>query len=114
MNIGRRLYELRVAKGLSQGDIEMQSGLRRAYISRVENEFTIPNLETLERFSGALEIELYQLFFEGEGKPKSTPFSKQAEMNREERKLVDAFRKLSKRGKKLVVGMTRQIANDGG
>ena len=37
MMIGERLRALREQKGLSQGDIERASGMRRCYISRVEH-----------------------------------------------------------------------------
>ncbi|MGH7870416.1 MAG: helix-turn-helix domain-containing protein [Candidatus Dormibacteraceae bacterium] len=64
MIIGRRLYQLRQEKKLSQGDIEERTGLLRCYISRVENGHTVPSLETLERLARALEIPLFQLFFD--------------------------------------------------
>ena len=67
MVIGTRLRSLREEKGLSQGDIEKSTGLLRCYISRIENGHTIPSLETLERFSGALDVPLYKLFYSGEG-----------------------------------------------
>ncbi|SRR6266849_9311111 len=70
MLIGDRLRELREAKNLSQGDIEKRSGLKRSYVSRVENGHTIPSLETLEKWAHALEVPVYQLFYEGEGPPK--------------------------------------------
>jgi transcriptional regulator with XRE-family HTH domain len=69
MVIGKKLRSLREAKGLSQGDIEKSTGLLRCYISRIENGHTIPSLETLERFSAALDVPLYKLFFSGEGEP---------------------------------------------
>src|SRR5215831_3738400 len=69
MVIGRRLRQLREEKTLSQGDIEKRTGLLRCYISRVENGHTVPSLETLERLASALEIPLYQLFYEGEDPP---------------------------------------------
>ena len=69
MVIGTRLRSLREAKGLSQGDIEKSTGLLRCYISRIENGHTIPSLETLERFSAALDVPLYKLFYSGEGEP---------------------------------------------
>ena len=69
MVIGTKLRSLREAKGLSQGDIEKSTGLLRCYISRIENGHTIPSLETLERFSAALDVPLYKLFFSGEGEP---------------------------------------------
>ena len=70
MIIGDRLREMREEKKLSQGDIEKRTGLLRCYISRVENGHTVPAIETLEKLARALEVPLYQLFYEGEGPPK--------------------------------------------
>src|SRR5712664_2377108 len=70
MMIGNRLKELRESKQLSQGDIEKRTGLLRCYISRVENGHTVPAIETLEKFARALEVPLYQLFYDGEEPPK--------------------------------------------
>ncbi len=72
MIIADRLRELREAKKLSQGDIEKRTGLLRCYISRVENGHTVPAIETLEKLARALEIPLYQLFYDGE-KPPTLP-----------------------------------------
>lgn len=69
MGIGERIRELREQKHLSQGDIEERTGLLRCYISRVENGHTMPSLETLERFAGALDVPLYKLFYYDEGQP---------------------------------------------
>jgi len=44
--------------------------LLRCYISRVENGHTVPAIETLEKLARALEIPLYQLFYDGEEPPK--------------------------------------------
>jgi transcriptional regulator with XRE-family HTH domain len=70
MIIGDRLRALREEKKLSQGDIEKRTGLLRCYISRVENGHTVPAIETLEKMARALEVPLYQLFYEGEEPPK--------------------------------------------
>ena len=72
MVIGDRLRELREAKKMSQGDIEKRTGLLRCYISRVENGHTVPAIETLEKLARALEIPLYQLFYDGD-KPPDLP-----------------------------------------
>jgi len=69
MIIGDRLRGLREDKNLSQGDIEKRTGLLRCYISRVENGHTVPAVETLEKLARALEVPLYQLFYEGEEPP---------------------------------------------
>lgn len=70
MIIGDRLRTLRETKKLSQGDIEKRTGLLRCYISRVENGHTVPAVETLEKFARALEVPLYQLFYDGEKPPE--------------------------------------------
>src|SRR5713101_9258641 len=66
MLIGERLRQVRESKKLSQGDIEHRTGLIRAYISRVENNHTVPAIETLEKFARALQVPLYQLFYDGD------------------------------------------------
>ncbi len=70
MLIGDRLRELRVEKKLSQGDIENRTGLVRPYISRVEHNHSVPTIETLEKFARALEVPMYELFYDGDEPPK--------------------------------------------
>ncbi len=70
MIIGDRLRAMREEKKLSQGDIEKRTGLLRCYISRVENGHTVPAIETLEKMARALEVPLYQLFYEGKEPPQ--------------------------------------------
>ena len=70
MIIGDRLRELREAKKFSQGDIEKRTGLLRSYLSRVENGHTVPSVETLEKLAHALEVPIYQLFYDGEEPPE--------------------------------------------
>jgi len=70
MVIADRLRALREEKKLSQGDIEKRTGLLRCYISRVENGHTVPAIETLEKLARAMEIPMYQLFYDGEEPPK--------------------------------------------
>jgi transcriptional regulator with XRE-family HTH domain len=68
--IGERLRTIRESKSLSQGDIEKRTGMLRCYTSRVENGHTVPSIETLAKYAQALEIPLYQLFYDGEEAPK--------------------------------------------
>jgi len=72
MIIGDRLRVLREHKNFSQGTIEERTGLLRCYISRVENGHTVPAIETLEKFARALEVPMYQLFYDG-GEPPKLP-----------------------------------------
>src|SRR5882672_838402 len=64
MIIGDRLRELRQQKKFSQGVVEERTGLLRCYISRVEHGHTVPAVETLEKFARALEVPMYQLFYD--------------------------------------------------
>src|ERR1700674_2224051 len=70
MIVGERLRALREERNFSQGEIEKRTGLLRCYISRVENGHTVPAVETLEKFARALEVPMYQLFYDGENPPK--------------------------------------------
>jgi len=70
MIIADRLRALREQKQLSQGDIEKRTGLLRCYISRVENGHTVPAIETLEKLARAMEVPVYQLFYDGEKPPE--------------------------------------------
>jgi transcriptional regulator with XRE-family HTH domain len=77
MIIGDRLRALREEKKLSQGDIEKRTGLIRCYVSRVENGHTVPAIETIEKFARALEVPMYQLFYDGDEPPKLPNLLKQ-------------------------------------
>jgi transcriptional regulator with XRE-family HTH domain len=69
MVIGDRLRELREARELSQDDIEKRTGLLRSYMSRVENNHTVPSVATLEKLARALEVPMYRLFHSGTASP---------------------------------------------
>ena len=70
MLISDRLRSIREEKNLSQGDIEKRTGLLRCYVSRVENGHTVPAVETIEKFARALEVPIYQLFYDGDKPPE--------------------------------------------
>lgn len=70
MVIGERLRNLRKQKNMSQGDIEKRTSLLRCYVSRIENGHTVPTVDTLEKLARAMEVPLYQLFYDGEEPPK--------------------------------------------
>jgi transcriptional regulator with XRE-family HTH domain len=83
MIIGDRLRALREEKKLSQSDMEKRTGLIRCYVSRVENGHTIPAIATLEKMARALEVPMYQLFYDGEEPPKlpNLPKRKSSDVN---------------------------------
>ncbi len=121
MIIGDRLRVLREEKKLSQGDIEKRTGLFRCYVSRVENNHTIPAIETLEKMARALEVPLYQLFYEGEEPPqlpnllkrKSTHDIAWGSTGKDARflnKLRSLLAKVDEENRKLVMHMTQKLA----
>ena len=75
MIIGTRIRLIRQEKGLSQGDLEKRTGIKRAYTSRVEHGFTVPSLETLERVARGLGVPMYRLFYDGSERCKARPTS---------------------------------------
>jgi len=124
MNIGQRLKQLRERKGLSQGDLEAVSGMLRCYISRVEHGHTVPSLGTLERFAAALDVPLYQLFWEGEDVPPTpnlTPretidnLADQAGSNGTEARLITMLRGLTSRmlepDRRLLLDLASRLAS---
>jgi transcriptional regulator with XRE-family HTH domain len=110
MDVGKRLRQLREVKGLSQGDIERRSGLLRSYISRVEGGYTAPSIQTLEKFSKALEVEPYQLLFLGEGKPSAPKIPDQVNLSKPVKKLIKAFEMMSSTNRRLFLSMAEKLA----
>lgn len=123
MVISDRLRQLREQKKLSQGDIEKRTGLLRCYISRVENGHTVPAIETLEKLARALEVPMYQLFYNGDEPPKMPNFLKNktsAEVawgssgknSAYLLKLVKYLRKATDSDRKLILSMLQKIAGE--
>ena len=73
MVIGERFRVLRERKKFTQQDIEDRTGLKRCYLSRVENGNTVPSIHTVEKLAFALGVPMYRLFYEGEGLPPHPP-----------------------------------------
>ena len=122
MIIGDRLRSLREEKKFSQGDIEKRTGLLRCYISRVENGHTVPAIETLEKMARALEVPLYQLFYDGEEPPELPNLPKRktsAEIawgsTGKEARFLTKFRRLLGRvdegDRRLLLYMAQKMAN---
>jgi len=114
--IGDRLRAIRESKNLSQGHIEQRTGLLRCYTSRVENGHTVPSLDTLQKYAQALEIPLYQLFYDGEEAPKKIKgLSLDGEkLSNSERREIESlgrkFAKLKERDKGLVRLLVAKLA----
>ena len=120
MVISDRLRAIREQKDLSQGDIEKRTGLKRCYVSRVENGHTIPSIETLEKLARALEVPMYQLFYDGEAPPavpvlpvgappKSDEWGSSGESGKFFHRLRQLLGRVSPADRKLILHMTFQL-----
>jgi transcriptional regulator with XRE-family HTH domain len=121
MVISERLVALREKKKMTQGDIQKRTGLLRCYLSRLENGHTVPSVETLEKIANAMEIPMYQLFYDGEKPPKvDLPSFRRASKVQswgtegEDAQLVERFRslfpKIDPAGQKLLMAMAEKMS----
>jgi transcriptional regulator with XRE-family HTH domain len=123
MQIGAKLRELRIAKNLSQGDIQKRTGLFRCYTSRVEHGHTVPSVETLEKYAHALEVPLYRLFTDEDSVkvPKlrapeddSSSWGIRGKQRDAFQTLTEAFSRMDEEDRKLLVSMAEGLARRGG
>jgi transcriptional regulator with XRE-family HTH domain len=70
MIVGDRLRQLREEKNLSHGDIEKKTGLPSCDVFLIESGHIIPSVEALEKLAQALEVPLYQLFYDADESPE--------------------------------------------
>jgi len=118
MIIGDQLRALREQQKLSQGDIEKRTGLLRCYVSRVENGHTVPSIGTLQKWARALNVPLYQIFYEGEDSPapqtlKTEKSGLWGSEGKDARYLYQLRRTLSRtreRDRQLLLQMPRKLA----
>jgi transcriptional regulator with XRE-family HTH domain len=121
MNIAERIRQFREFKNLSQCDIEERTGLLRCYVSRVENGHTVPSLETLEKLVRALEMPLYQLFYEESGTqenqapipkvPKEKDWASAGPGRRVFTKIRNALSRTSDNDRQLLMAVAQQLSN---
>ena len=60
--IGLRIKELRRTKNLSQEELAEKTGISSKYLSSIERGKENPTLDTIIKLSGALNIEVMELF----------------------------------------------------
>ncbi|MFY9803630.1 MAG: helix-turn-helix transcriptional regulator [Candidatus Acidiferrales bacterium] len=117
MVIGDKLKELRETKKLSQGDIERRTGLRRCYISRVENGHTVPSVDTLETMARALEVPMYRLFTDDVNVKKpniaftEVERARNAKRDSQLRPFAKAFSRMNDKDQRLLVHLAWKMAN---
>jgi len=95
--------------------------LLRCYVSRVENGHTVPAVETIEKFALALEVPIYQLFYDGDKPPElpNLPKRKTAAdiawgTTGKDARFVAKLRRLlartAERDRKLLLSLTQKIS----
>ena len=116
MKLSNRLRRFRTQSKLSQSDLEKLTGLRRQYISRLENGRTVPSLGTLERLAVALGIPLYRFFYEGDKPPKGVRGAHAAEGRKKggdqlTARLLRLVSRIGKPGRDLLMATALKMSN---
>jgi transcriptional regulator with XRE-family HTH domain len=62
LQLGRRLSELRMARGLTQDTLAAATGFTKGYLSKIENSKVIPPIGTLVKIARVLKTDLADLF----------------------------------------------------
>jgi len=65
--LGKRIADLRKAKGLTQEELATKSGYSVEFISLVERGVNAPAVAGLERIAKVLKVEIKELFDFGKG-----------------------------------------------
>ncbi|HIT89142.1 MAG TPA: helix-turn-helix transcriptional regulator [Candidatus Merdenecus merdavium] len=62
MNIGKKIKELRIQKGLTQGELADRAELSKGFISQMERDLTSPSIATLVDVLQCLGTDLKEFF----------------------------------------------------
>ena len=68
MEIGKKIKELRVMKGLTQEELADRSELSKGFISQLERDLTSPSISTLVDILQCLGTDLKEFFSDSEDK----------------------------------------------
>jgi transcriptional regulator with XRE-family HTH domain len=71
INISKRIKKIRKQKGLSQTELGKRIGVSQQVISNYERNIREPDIETLLKIAGALEVSLEMLVIEKPIKPEN-------------------------------------------
>lgn len=88
IRLGRRLRELRRAKGLTQEQLAAAAEISRTYAGALEAGMKGPSLAVLVRLAKALGVDIAELFLE----PSKAPSNSRAVIARITSRLIDSDR----------------------
>jgi transcriptional regulator with XRE-family HTH domain len=72
MRIAARIQRIRLESLMTVEDLEMETGLRKGLIARLEDGRAVPTLETLDILADALDVPVHRFFYD-DGEPNLTP-----------------------------------------
>ena len=58
---GKKVREVRLKQGLSQGDVSRRLNLHRSYVSGIERGVRNPSLKVVQKIAKALEVKVSDL-----------------------------------------------------
>lgn len=61
MTLGKRIYDLRTAKNLSQGDLAEALDVSRQSVSKWETDTSVPDLDKLVKLCDLFEVSMDEL-----------------------------------------------------
>jgi transcriptional regulator with XRE-family HTH domain len=64
MSIGKKLFDLRKQKGISQEELALDLNISQSSISNYELEITKPDIETLQKFSQYYNVPIQEILSE--------------------------------------------------
>ena len=111
--IGDRIRAFREERNLSQSDLQQMTGLHPAYISRVENGRTVPQVGSLERLAKSLRIPISALLYDGD-EPRQSDEALWGHWGKERRtlrKFRRLFARMSERNRRLLLATAREMAD---
>lgn len=106
-DIGKRLRELRLAKGLSQSRLARAAGFQQAYVCLVERSYKIPKLLSLERWTMALGISLAEFF---QVNVNSGRVVKRVRLTYADKRLFNALRQMCETDRRLWYSVADKMA----
>ena len=63
MELGKKIYDLRKSRKLSQGVLADMSGLSQTYMSKIENGKIFPHISTIRKIAESLGLSCAVLLF---------------------------------------------------
>ena len=61
LKVRENIRDTRTAKGITQRQLELLSGIKQQYLSRIESGQVIPNIKTLDKIAKALRVDIKEL-----------------------------------------------------